>query len=221
MGEVEQALVVGVGVDRGHHSLPEAELLVEHLDHRSETVGGAGGVREDVVGVGPVAVLVHAHHDGQVLALRRGGDDHLAGAGGEVLSGVLAGGEDAGGLDDDADSQPIPAEGGGVAFAEDPDPPFRTARRGGHDLVPFDRDRALEGTGHRVVFQEVGQGGGIGQVVDGDDLDVRVVLDRAEDVPSDPAESVDADAHEGSFPEGVRMIGRIAGRVNESAVSTI
>ena len=46
------------------------------------------------------------------------------------------------------------------------------------------------------MFQQVGQGARIRKVVDGNDLDVLVVLDRAEDVPADPAESVDADAHD-------------------------
>ena len=33
-------------------------------------------------------------------------------------------------------------------------------------------DLGVEGAMHRVVFEQVGEGGGIGQVVDGDDLDI-------------------------------------------------
>ena len=46
------------------------------------------------------------------------------------------------------------------------------------------------------MFHQVGQGGGVREVVDSDDLDVLIVLDCAEDVPADPAESVDSDAHD-------------------------
>jgi len=69
------------------------------------------------------------------------------------------------------------------------------------------------------VLQQMGEGGRIGQVVDGDDLDVRVVLDRAEDVAADPAESVDADAHDVPpwvwSPAMAGIIGRAGRRVNE------
>ena len=39
----------GVGVDRGHQALDDAELVVEHLGHRRQAVGRARGVGDDVV----------------------------------------------------------------------------------------------------------------------------------------------------------------------------
>ena len=82
---------------------------------------------------GIVLVFVDAQHDGQVLALGRGGDDDLLGpALGDVVLGaqdnlallvdaVLLDGEDAGGLDDDLDAQVAPGQLAGIGFFEDLD----------------------------------------------------------------------------------------------------
>src|SRR5690606_12319368 len=86
---VQDDLVVGVGVHRGHQTLDDAEVLHQGLRHRRHAVGGAGGVGQDVVVGRVVLVVVDAHDDRQVLALGGGGDDDLLGAGVEVLLRVL------------------------------------------------------------------------------------------------------------------------------------
>ena len=78
---VEQVLVGGVGVHRGHQAMTDADGLVQDLRDRREAVGRAGRVRDDVVRVGVVDLVeVHAEHEVRVRrlgALERGGDDHL------------------------------------------------------------------------------------------------------------------------------------------------
>ena len=66
MRQVEDLLVVGVGVDGGHQPLDDAEVLEQDLGHRGQAVGGAGGVGNDVVAGGVVMVLVDPHADRQV-----------------------------------------------------------------------------------------------------------------------------------------------------------
>ena len=46
---------------RVHESPLDAELVVHHLQHHRDAVGGTGGVGDDVVGGGQ-GVVVHAHH---------------------------------------------------------------------------------------------------------------------------------------------------------------
>ncbi len=47
--QVQDALVVGVGVDGGHQAALDAKGVVEHLGHWGQAVGRAGGIGDDVV----------------------------------------------------------------------------------------------------------------------------------------------------------------------------
>jgi Pyruvate/2-oxoacid:ferredoxin oxidoreductase delta subunit len=47
----------------GHEAELEPERIMQHLDYRRDAIGRAGRVGDDVVGVGVVRRLVHAHHD--------------------------------------------------------------------------------------------------------------------------------------------------------------
>ena len=115
MGQVEDPLVVRVGVDRRHHPLLDAERLVDDHDRRGEAVRRAGGVGDDVVLLRLVALVVDPHHDRQVLLLGGGGDDHLLRAGLEVGGGLRTGQEQTGALDHDIDPLVVPGDGRGIA----------------------------------------------------------------------------------------------------------
>jgi hypothetical protein len=56
VGEVLQALVGRVGVDRRHQAVPDADRLVEHHGHRREAVGRARGVGDDLVRIAIVGL---------------------------------------------------------------------------------------------------------------------------------------------------------------------
>jgi hypothetical protein len=164
---VLEVLVGGVGVDGGHQALDDAELVVERLGHRRQAVRRARRVGDDVVVVGVVVGVVDAHHDGDVLVLRRGGDDHLLGAGLEVGLGLGGVGEEAGGLDHHVGAEVLPRQRGRVALLE------RGERLAAdRDGVSGGSDLAGQPAQDRVVLQQVGQGLVVGEVVDPDDLDV-------------------------------------------------
>src|SRR5690606_5576479 len=145
-----------------------------------------------------VLVVVDAHHHGQVLTLGRGGDDDLLGAGLDVLAGILGLGEPAGGLDDHVDAELAPGQLGRVALLQGLDGGAADA-----DGVLADLDVAVEGAQHRVVLEQVGEGGVVGEVVDGDDLDLAAGgLGRAPEVAADAPETVHAytDGHGDQSP---------------------
>ena len=66
-------------------------------------------------------VEVDAEHDGHVRVGRRRGDDDLLGAGVEVLGGVLAVGEQAGGLDHHVGAELAPGQRAGIALGQHAD----------------------------------------------------------------------------------------------------
>jgi hypothetical protein len=187
--QVGDALIVGVGVDRGHEAVVDAELLVQHLRDRRDAVRRARGVRKDLISR-EQRLVVHAHHHHPVdLVLGRHGEQDLLRARGDVLLAVGLGREDAGRLDGAVDVQVLPGELGRVLLRED------------LDRLPVDRERArarghlvVEAPEDRVVLEQMGEPGRIGEIVDRDDLEVlRPRPHDAEDVAADAAEAVDAD----------------------------
>ena len=190
MDLVGHALVVGVGVDRRHQALLDAEGVVEDLGERGEAVGGAGGVGDDLE-VLVDDLVVHAQDDrGVQLVLGRGAQDDAPGAGVDVLLELLLAGEEAGGLQGDLAAEGLPRQVGRVLLGGD------------RDLLAVDDeglvgglDRAVELLVDAVVLQQVGQVLGIGQVVDRDDLELlRLLGQDAEDEAADAAEAIDTDA---------------------------
>src|SRR5660397_128060 len=67
--QVEDLLVVRVGVDRRHQAALDPEVVEQHLGDRGEAVRGAGGVGKDEMLRRVERLLVHAHDEGGVLPL--------------------------------------------------------------------------------------------------------------------------------------------------------
>src|SRR6266699_3106943 len=108
--QVEDLLIVRVAVDRRHEAVLEAPVVEHDLHDRHETIRGARGVREDVVLRGVVFLVVHPHHDRDVLTLGGRRDDDLLRAGRKVLVGVGSVGEPAGTLEHEVHAQRLPRE---------------------------------------------------------------------------------------------------------------
>jgi hypothetical protein len=108
-----------------------------------------------------------------------------------MLAGRIGLGEEAGRLDHDVDTQIAPRQVAGLAIGQ-------------HlELLAVHADDSVAGVyvirqlaHHRVVLEQVGESLGVGQVVDGDNLDVLVErVDRSPEVAANSAESVHSDAH--------------------------
>ena len=81
MGSILQTLVSGVCVDSGHQTLFNAKGIVENLCQRSQAVGGAGCVGDNVMVLRIVLLVVHAHHEGTVNILTGCRNNNLLSAG--------------------------------------------------------------------------------------------------------------------------------------------
>src|SRR5262245_64288138 len=100
MGQIEYALIVGVGMDRRHQAMAYAKILHDNLSHRSQTVGRTGGVGDDLVSAWIIVLFVDTQDDGQIWVLRWSRNDHAWSAGSEMFGRLVAVGEQSGGLDD-------------------------------------------------------------------------------------------------------------------------
>ena len=193
-GSVDRPLAVGEGVHGGQQTTVDAKRLVKHLCHGGETVGGAGRIRDDVMLGGIVHPVIHAENDRQIFVLGRSGDDHLLHAV-ALVSDCLGGvGEETGALHNDVDVLAPPWNRAWLALGEDLD---RAAVD--DEVSAVGSHLALEGAVVGVECQQVCVGCGVGQVVDGNNLDVTVEAELFEDgakgKAADAAESVNADAN--------------------------
>ena len=167
--------------------MPNASI---DLRERREAVGGARGVRDDGVLGRVVGTLVDAEHECcDIVAARGGRDDDLLRAGGDVHVRILRLGEAAGRLDDDVNAEVAPRELGGVALLKHDD---RLAVD--DDLVAVELDLGVDAARDAVVLEQVGERRVVGEVVDGDDLEVAALGKcGAEEVTANAAEAVDTD----------------------------
>ena len=58
MRPVLQVLILGVGMDGGHQTTDDAELVIEHLGQRPQAVGGTRRVADDFLAT-VVFVVIH------------------------------------------------------------------------------------------------------------------------------------------------------------------
>ena len=72
-GAVHRLLGGSGGVHGGHQAFGDLEVVVDHFGKRGKTVGGAGGVRDNLHAA-LVLVVVHTHHEH--WGIGRGGRDY-------------------------------------------------------------------------------------------------------------------------------------------------
>ena len=191
------------GVHRGHQATDDAEVVMHHLGHRRQAVGGAAGVGNHVLA--GIAAVVDAHHKHRRVVLGGGTHHHPPGTGVDVGAGGGVGKEEAGALEHVVGPHIAPVEVVGVPFGTDPD---RAAID--HQLVVLHPHIPLEAAVAGVVAEHVGEVVAINQVVDTHHLHIRQRDRPAEGEPADAAETIDADAdsHRGAPETLGRMVAR-------------
>jgi hypothetical protein len=139
---------------------------------------------------GIVRVLVDAEHDGHVRTFGRRGDDDLLRAGGQMLRGALAVGEDAGAFEHHIDAEVLPRQ---LRRILDRQHLELVAVHG--DAVRRRLDVGVEVTEHRVVLEKVRERRGIGEIVHRHEIKVLVPEGGAHDVASNAPEPIDPHLH--------------------------
>lgn len=148
-GTVDSLLGGSVGVDGGHKTLNDRELVVDDLGKGSQAVGGARGVGDNVGGA-VVGLLVDTHHVHGGIG-RGGRDDDLLGTTLQVSLGLLGGGEDTSGLDNVGGASLAPGDGSGVALGVE-----ANLLAVDNQVLAIDLNVALEVAVLGVVLEHVG-----------------------------------------------------------------
>uniref|UniRef100_A0A673UB10 Uncharacterized protein n=1 Tax=Suricata suricatta TaxID=37032 RepID=A0A673UB10_SURSU len=118
----------GDGMDCGHESLHNAEVVMDDLGQRGQAVGGAGGIADNLERV-IILLVVHAHHKHGGIS-RRDRDDDPLGPTLQVSPSLLHGGEDPSGLHNILSTSITPFDVGGISLLEDggEDPPVDSTK---------------------------------------------------------------------------------------------
>ena len=175
----------------GHQTLNNAELLVDNAGQRSQAVGGAARVGNDlhVLGVG-VGVDAHYEH-GSGLVLRGSGDNNLLRAADEVLGSALFVGEHASGLGDVLSAGLSPRNLGRILASVYA---YRIAVN--DQLAVLSLDGAVERAMYGIILHHVNHVIGIDEgIVYSDDLNVGVCASSAHNQPADAAETINTNLY--------------------------
>lgn len=186
---IDGELVHGDGVDGGHETLLDTELVVENLGDGGEAVGSAGSVGDDGH-VGFVAVVVDTNDKDGGVILGRSREDDLLGTTLDMELTLLLGEENTGGLANVVGTDGTPTDLGGVSLVEDLDE-LAINLDATIDLL----DGAGESTVDGIVLEEVGEVIDIHEgIVNGGDHSLVLVAKegRSEDESTNTAETVDA-----------------------------
>ncbi len=184
----------------GHEALDDAEVVVDDLGKRSQAVGGAGRVGDELH-VGGVLIQVDAadEHGGVVLG-GAGHDDDL-GAGVDVSLGLGLLQIHAGALQHVLYAQLAPGDQGSVAVGLVRQDLDDLAVDGDGAVLVVAHDFAVEAAVNGIVLHAVGDvARGMAGSVDGDDLDVVRLDGSAESQGTDAAETIDADFDHETYP---------------------
>ena len=187
MRQVENLLIVRVRMHRGHDSCLDAEALVQDLRHGREAVRSARRIRNDPVRGGIEGLLVDADAERDIGILRRSGDDHVLDALFQMPRRFVFARKAARRLHHDLHAEVAPRNVGGIGRGENAQ---RFAVDG--DAIVRMADRVRDRVMHRVVLQQIRQRGRIGEIVDGDEFDAGIALERGtQHVASDAPETID------------------------------
>ncbi len=184
---IKNTLRVGQVMDGGDRTVADAQLLMDHLDHRCQAVGGAGRRGDDAVLRRIVQAVIDAHDDVQrARLLHRRADHHALDPLLQILLQHRNGLHLAARLYDKIAARPI-----GVCD-----------RLVGADLHPLAIDDQAVAVGarlvlpaamHRVEIEQVRMGGRIaGRIVDLHEIQLRPIPGRTQGQATDAAETVDA-----------------------------
>ncbi len=72
MRQIQDLLIIGVGVDGGHEAMADSEVLHDDLRDRRKAVGGAGRIADDRVLLRIVHRLIDTQHDRNIRVLGGG-----------------------------------------------------------------------------------------------------------------------------------------------------
>ena len=148
MVNVTQHLIVSVSMDRRHQPTHQTNGIVQRLDQRCQTVGGARSVRDHRV-AGLKYIMVDAINNRCVhIFTARCRDNHFLGPTCQVCTGLFFAGKKTGAFHNHVDTKVSPGKFGGIALGQDLD-----SLTADHKTIIIDTDVFAETAMSGVILQ--------------------------------------------------------------------
>ena len=77
MEDIENFLVVGIGMDGGHKTFIDTKRVIQDFCDRRNAVGGAGSIGDDVMFLRVIFIFVDAQNDSNIFIRGGGGDQNF------------------------------------------------------------------------------------------------------------------------------------------------
>ena len=177
-------------VNGGHQTGFDTEGVVQYFGDRSQAVGGAGSVGNDVLA--SIGSVVNAHYEHRGRVFGRASQNNFLGTGSDVLASSLVGQEQTGSFGNNVNTDFVPTQVGRVTLSGNT---YGFAVY--NQVAVFNFNGTLETTVGRVVLQHVSHVVNIDQVVDTNNFDVRTLASQTEYETTDTAKTVNTyfDSH--------------------------
>ena len=190
MRPVQKHLVSRISVDRCHEPGPDFAVLIKNFCHRGKAVGRAGSRRNYIVFRGE-SFVVGSVDDGRKIVSCRRRNQHFFSPGVYMRLRLCFRREKSRTLKNYIDFEFFPRELFRVFSRQNPD--FLSVDRNGA-VVAFHRMSPVSSL-HAVVFQQVSQHAGLGQIIYGHDFHRIVSKNLSESKSSYSAKSVDCNSY--------------------------
>ena len=169
MGKVKNALVIGIGVNGGHQTAFDTKFFHQYFSERSQAVGGARSVGNDVVFFRIILIFIYTHNDGDVFLFSRSRDNNFFSTSFDVSSSFRTFGETTGRFNNDFYTQFTPRQFSRVSLSQ-----YFNFFAINNDVIAINSYFVGESAMYRVIFQKMRQSFSVSQVIYSYDFNFRI-----------------------------------------------
>ncbi len=167
VGKIENSLITGIGMDGGHKTTLNPEIIQDHLGYRSKTVGGTGCIGDHMMNGAVILILIYSHNKCFHISFGRSRDHDLTGPCTDMLLSAVTIPEQTGTLGNILYTSSFPWDIGGITMVGHQ---YSAAINGEAILITL--HLTIINPHHRIIFQKVGEGSIICEIIDRGDLNI-------------------------------------------------
>ena len=185
MRKIQNYLVVGIRMDGRHGAEKNFEVVINDFHDGRQTICGAGSVRNNVVLGRVINLLINSKHERNIFVLGGRRNDDFFYRPANMFLGVIGIGKMACGFEHNLGADRIPWKFGRIPLGENLESlvVYGNAVRSSRDLI-------MQVAENGIIFEQVRQRLGTGEIVNCHHFDVRIIERRPKNIATDASKAV-------------------------------